>query len=168
MAPEQKQKREDNEKIDLSPDPVALRPVSHDADKEETDKAGGLVRARAADDLQGQGKAATAVDADSSETTSKPDSIKDALDAVKDSFLWLNDAAQQQLEQLRASLKKEDEPPLLVRLAETALEVALAAGAAGGGEYLAGKLLHTENEALHELLKAFLEDSVVVADVDET
>jgi len=90
--------------------------------------------------------------------------INDSLETVADSFHWLGTQAMERLSQLGADLAKTDEPPWYEHVLMSLVEVALGAGAAGVGEFLATKLvtklLPGVEEAGHEFIKAMFEDGL--------
>jgi hypothetical protein len=97
---------------------------------------------------------------DASPQANEQSLIKDALDNVVQSYHWLDQAAQQQIETLRTDLKKEDEPPWHARLGEAVLNVALAAGAAGGAEFIAAKLVRAVFAGGKEFVKVMFEEGI--------
>lgn len=159
MAPPQKQQRDDNAKLDLTVH-ADEKPRTSDDGGTRDDKAAGLLRARGDDAPSAAAKDSDAARADG-ELASKPNELKNSLDVVRDGFHWLNDAAQAEIEQMRGSLKKEDEPSWLDRIGETVLDAALSAGAAASGVAIADVIVGEHREVLHEFVKVLFEEGIV-------
>jgi len=89
--------------------------------------------------------------------------LDDAKLLVMNSFMWMNDAAQQKIDALKRDLEQKDDPPFAEQLLRGALNVALLAGGAAAGELIAGKLLGRfvgGGEARHEFVKGLFEQGI--------
>jgi hypothetical protein len=131
----------------LAPEPVAKASAKEIADQD--DRLGGLAKISEGTHT-----------GDASPPASEESRIDDALDRVVQSYHWLDQAAQQQIETLRTDLKKADEPPWHARLGEAMLNVALAAGAAGGAEFIATKLVAEVFAGRKEFVKVMFEEGI--------
>jgi Domain of unknown function (DUF4157) len=85
---------------------------------------------------------------------------EDSIRTITESFLWLNDEAQQQIEALRRKLHEEDEPPWEQRLLEAMLDVSLVAGAFAAGELLAGLLVEETHAVGREFVKTLFAEGI--------
>ena len=121
--------------------------------------------AAAATDMAGAGASAAPPSKEEEAKTRADEAriIDDAKHVVENSFVWLNEKAQERLDKLREHLHKVDDPPFAERLIKAALNIALSSGAAGAGELIAGKLFHEigeEMEPLKEFVKAMFEQGI--------
>jgi len=92
-----------------------------------------------------------------------PTVIDNAKKVIENGFLWLNEAAQQEIGRLEHDLRQNDDPPFAERLIRSALKVALGAGSAAAGELIKGKLLGVATEFgehMEELVKGLFEEGI--------
>jgi len=85
--------------------------------------------------------------------------IDDSLQNVIQSFHWLNDAAQDKVDQLRSDIKKSDKSPWIEQVAEAMLNVALAGGAAAGAKVIADNFVD-KSIIDHEFVKGLFKEGI--------
>ncbi len=84
----------------------------------------------------------------------------DALEIVKDSFVWFGEAATAHIDEMGSQIRKKDAPSLMEGLIESLVDAALGAGAAAAGErlFLAVERIVGAGAVRHEFVKGLFEE----------
>jgi len=90
------------------------------------------------------------------------ETLESKLQVLAYRFVWFNDAAQAELEQLRRDISREDSPHWTEHLAASLLGMAVAGGAAGAGLFLAEKLAPAAGDVAREFLQNLFDEGIHV------